>query len=546
MKIARIIIFFLPFFSSAQTSKYFIQFTDKNNSPYSVSSPSAFLSSRAIARRASHGIAVQPNDLPVNQNYIDSVVAKGAVIRTRSKWFNGVTIEADTNTLHAVTALPFVQQSTKVFRVRSFSDDQHPERKFQSWPIRDENNSMKTQSYSYGQSFDQIHIMHGDYLHDSGFHGENMVIAILDAGFYHVDSLPAFDSLRVNGQILGTWDFVTGDSSVYEDYDHGMSVLSTIGGNIPGQLVGTAPKAGFWLLRTEDIFSEHVIEEYNWDAGAEYADSVGADVITTSLGYTQFNNPAENHTRADMNGHTTPCAKAANIAFSKGMMVMASAGNDGGNFWQYIGTPADGDSVMAVGAVNTFGNYATFSSTGPSSDGDVKPNVAAVGQGTTISIYNGAIGNGNGTSFSCPVLAGSAACLWQAFPNKTNREIFDAIQRSASQALNPDSLLGYGIPNFLLADQLLGGVDVNVKHDEIISVFPNPARNRVYISGYSSAGKKVAVNIFDLPGRQVPIHFSFINNGSDIEADISSLSSGIYFLQFQDELKTVVKKLVKE
>jgi serine protease AprX len=541
-------VFFLPLFCSAQ-SKYFIQFTDKNNSPYSVSNPSAFLTQRAIDRRNAQGISIDLTDIPVNQNYIDSVISKGANVLTRSKWFNGVTIEADVPTLQAVLALPFVIQSIQVHRDAPVTNDQERSNKFGMPLAVHENNLLRVDAFSYGQSYSQIHIMNGDYLHNAGFHGEGIVIALLDAGFENANALPAFDSLFINNQILGTWDFVAGEASVYEDYQHGMEVLSTIGGNLPGNLVGTAPKASFWLLRTEDAATEYLIEEYNWDAGAEFADSVGADIISTSLGYTVFDDATEDHTYAtDMNGHTTPSARAANIAFSKGMLVIASAGNSGGSPWQYISSPADGDSVMAVAAVDTSGQYAFFSSTGPSADGDIKPNVAAVGEGTIIAYPGGSTGPGNGTSFACPVLAGSAACLWQAHPTLTNSQIKEAIQQSASQHLNPDSLLGYGIPNFMTADILLGGTQLYFFNDDkLISVFPNPFLDEVELKFYSVSNQELRIEVSDILGKKVLEKneevFGRINNV--IHLPLSDLRKGIYVVEISSEENRFVKKIVK-
>ena len=545
-----ILILLLPFSSPAQTSKYFIEFTDKNNSPYSVTNPSAFLSQRAITRRIMQGIAIEDIDLPVNPAYVDSVISKGANVFTRSKWFNGITIEADMPTLQAVLTLPFVQQSTQINnRPASSGVGQDSKRNKFYLPLDSHINDMpRTQTFNYGSSYTQIHIMNGDYLHDAGFHGEDKVIALLDAGFYHANVLPAFDSLNANNQILGTWDFVANEASVYEDYWHGMSVLSTIGGNLPGELVGTAPKASFWLLRTEEFATEYLIEEYNWDAGAEFADSAGADIISSSLGYNTFNDPTQNHTYADMNGHTTPSARAANMAFSKGMLVIVSAGNDGGSSWQYISSPADADSAMAVGAVNGSGIYAGFSSTGPSSDGDIKPNVAAVGQGTIISYSNGATGPGSGTSFSCPVLAGSAACLWQAYPTFTNKAIFNAIQQSASQHLNPDSLLGYGIPDFMMADRLLGGIDhILAAGYDPVSVYPNPFVHDVKLKFYSEKRQTVTIRIFDVPGKKLmernvdAVEKTF----NSIPLSLDQLQKGIYFMEVSVNGTKIIRKIIK-
>ncbi len=300
-------------------------------------------------------------------------------------------------------------------------------------------------------------MLNGIALHDMGYDGTGMTIAVLDAGFLHADTLRVFDSLWMNGQILGTKDFVSPQSpDIFGAHYHGAMVLSTMGGNWPGKMVGTAPHAHYWLLRSEDGGSEYLIEELNWVSAAEFADSVGADVINSSLGYTTFDNPSQNHTYADMDGNTTPITIGADMAVSKGMIVVNSAGNDGGSSWQYIDAPADGDSVFSIGAVTASGNYASFSSTGPTYDGRIKPNVVAQGSGSTIiNPYNGLVSTGSGTSFSSPITAGMVACLWSAHPNKRTTQIMDAIQQSGSLAGNPNNQLGWGIPDYLAAHNLL-------------------------------------------------------------------------------------------
>jgi len=273
---------------------------------------------------------------------------------------------------------------------------------------------------------------------------------LLDAGFTNFATLKAFDSININNQVLGTWDFVSGNTNV-NDHDHGMECLSIIAANIPGQFVGKAPKAKFYLYRTEDAPTEYPIEEHNWSCGAEKADSNGTDVISTSLGYTTFDNAIFDHTYADMNGNTTLCAIAADMAAKKGMLVFAANGNDGGNAWHFLGTPADGDSVVALGAVSSAGVVGAFSSYGPSSDLQIKPDLASVGVGTVIQLPGNTIGNGSGTSFACPNMAGMGTCLWQGFPEFDNIKIIRAMQRAGSIFATPNDRIGYGIPNMKLA-----------------------------------------------------------------------------------------------
>ncbi|MEO6490788.1 MAG: S8 family peptidase, partial [Ferruginibacter sp.] len=301
--------------------------------------------------------------------------------------------------------------------------------------------------YNYGSSNGQVKIHHGDFLHNHGFRGEGMQLTMLDAGFYHYKTLPTFDSIRVN-QILGTWDFVANEESVDEDNSHGMHCLSTIAANLPGSFVGTAPKTSFYLFRTEDVGSEYPIEEQNLAAGAERADSLGVDVCSISLGYFSFDASQFDYSYSDMNGNTSISARAADLAAKKGMLMVIAAGNEGNSTWHYIITPADADSVLSVGAVDTTGVPGSFSSYGPSSDGQVKPAVASVGVFAVVAnTGDGQPSYGFGTSYACPNMAGITTCLWQAFPEISNMGIIDALQLSANKVNNPDDRIGYGIPD---------------------------------------------------------------------------------------------------
>ncbi|MBK9526597.1 MAG: S8 family serine peptidase [Bacteroidetes bacterium] len=548
LRILLVLILVSSCFVDAGASKYFISFSDKNNTPYSVSTPSDFLSAKAISRRITQNIPVLQNDLPVDPAYILAVQNTGAVVLNRSKWYNGIIIDCDSATLQAVTALPFVNSSTAVNRIGR-SSGKIDKFKTNSVPYNSSGSLARTQSFDYGGSFNQIHLMNGEYLHDAGFKGEGMTIAILDAGFYSVDQLSPFDSIRAGGQILGTWDFVANDASVYEDNSHGMSVLSCIAGNVPGQLIGTAPHSDFWLLRSEDAPTENIIEEYNWVSAAEFADSAGADLISSSLGYSTFDDSTMSHTYADMNGNTCPASIGADIAASKGILVLVSAGNLGNSAWHYISAPSDADSVLSVGSVDSAGYKSGFSSWGPSSDGNVKPNVAAKGSQTTIANTDGSIGQGSGTSFSCPVLAGSAACLWQAHPGKTNMEVLHAIEQSANYFNTPGDSLGYGIPNFIVADLLLGGTILNLSsEDNLLSVFPNPFSQDFEISFYSSTNQTIHLSLIDEIGQEVGASDVEINGGKISNISFPSLSgvhAGIYFVRVISKSKSYLRKIVK-
>ncbi|MBK7432412.1 MAG: S8 family serine peptidase [Chitinophagaceae bacterium] len=446
-------IFFFAFTGKAQFTRYIVKLRDKGTSPYSLSNPSQFLSARAIQRRARYGIMMDSADLPITPRYIDSIRLAGAVtILNYSKWLNQVAIQTtDAAALTKISSFPFVLSRAPVATL--VNPMEVPVNKVLDGPDPIPNNPPPapqnvTDYYSYGQSYGQVHLHNGEFLHNRGFRGQGMQMAVLDAGFYHYLSLPTFDSIRNNGQVLGTWDFVAGNASVDEDHTHGMNCLSTIAANMPGVFMGTAPKTSFYLYRTEDVNSEYPIEEQNWAAGAERADSLGVDVCSVSLGYFTFDNSIFNYTYNDMNGDNTMIARAADMAAKKGMLVVVAAGNEGSGAWHYIISPADADSVMAIGAVSTSGVVGGFSSYGPSSDGQIKPSVAAVGVSATIA--NSSTGlptTGSGTSFACPNMAGLATCLWQAFPEVNNISIINNLQLAANRFNNPDNRTGYGIPN---------------------------------------------------------------------------------------------------
>ncbi len=514
----------LEFFSA---TKFWVTFSDKTGTPYTISNPSAFLSARSIQRRANQGIAINYNDLPVNPSYVSQVLATGAVtLNYSSRWFNAISITTtDANALLAIQALSFVTGVGPVFRMTR--DDSFRENDFFE--------SLKTApelpptplAYNYGGSLNQIAQVNGDCLHNMGFHGEGMQIAVLDDGFLNVNTITAFDSIRLNNQILGTKDFVLNGGNVYTDGGgHGTMVLSCMAAFLSGQIVGTAPKAEYYLIRTENALTEYLIEEDNWVAGAEYADSAGADIICTSLYYTQFDDASQNHTFADMDGQTTICAQAANFTARVGMLTFCCAGNSGQTAWLRIGTPSDADSALAVGAVNGTGTLASFSSRGPSADGQVKPDICAQGVNAVVVSSNGNVTTANGTSFSTPISSGAAACLWQYRPNFTNMQIRQAIWQSASQFGSPDSLKGYGIPDFCLAGMLVSGEELEDGPQFI--VYPNPTTEELFVKFIKLEGS-VTIRIVDATGKTV-LHKEM--QGTELYKpstfNLTNLPSGIY------------------
>jgi subtilisin family serine protease len=493
-------IFLEPVNSEAQNF-YWVAFTNKDNSPWSLSFPEDYLSEKAIKRREKQNIAIDSLDLPVNPSYIQQVLNLGATFVHASKWLNGVTVKVSSdNFSDEVFGLSFVKE------VQLTKRETHVKSAVNKFFVPDISDKiLEIDTVVYGKSAHQVAQLNGQFLHNQNFKGQGISIAVLDAGFYRVNQYPAFDSLWFYGQIAGTKDFVAPGGDFFGGHYHGMSVLSTMGGNVTGELIGTAPKATYWLIRSEDHNTEFLIEEDNWVVAAEFADSVGADVINSSLGYYTFDDPAMNHTYADMDGSNTRVAKAANIAASRGMLVFSSAGNEGreNNPWRYIITPSDGDSVIAVGAVNMDGIPAPFTSWGPASDGDVKPNVSAVGWNTIIQRSTGSIGTGNGTSYSSPVMAGAAACLWQANPFAAAWQVKSAIEQSAHLYVNPDSLLGYGIPDLKLADKILKTTVLEQwENGAHWLVYPNPSDNYIILQKNSNTTEEmVQIAFYTLDGK---------------------------------------------
>ena len=424
---------------------YWVGFTDKAASPYSLLLPQQFLSPRAIERRARRGIAIDERDLPVNPSYVEQLRLLGARVRYTSRWFNAAVIDVPPDLLPQIEALAVVATVEYVGKYYS----PRPFKKKKPLPFKADYERI---DLPYGFADHQVRMLQGQALHDLGFRGAGQLIAVLDGGFIEVDRSPFFEQLRKNGQLRDGWDFVDIDGEVFEASTHGTMVLSTMGANLPGLMVGTAPGADYVCIKTEDTRGEYRIEECNWIAGAEYADSLGADIINSSLGYTTFSDTSMNYAYADMDGLTSRASRAANLAFARGMIVVNSMGNSGNDPWRYLGVPADARYVIAVGATDYQGERASFSSLGPSADQRIKPNVSAMGENLAVAATRGYdVISSNGTSFSSPLIAGMIASLWSALPNYDQQEIFELVQAVGHQYPQPDTELGFGIPDFLQA-----------------------------------------------------------------------------------------------
>jgi serine protease AprX len=535
--------------SYSQTEYYFeVSFKDKGNA-YSVLNPSAFLSESSIEKKIKRNVAVDVLDLPLNPLDIQSLGTYADSVTHQSKWRNSVLIKmkdtsaiAQIKVLSTVKSVQFLTSNKKTSKKKEESADKFSE-------------EMNLLPYDYGDGYNQVAMVGGHFLHERGYKGEDMDIAIFDAGFNPLSLSPYFkitvtDELRASGQIKYTWDFLDHDSTVFEKNMHGAMVLSVLANNNK-RIKGIAPNANYYLFITENDASETLLEEYNWLMAAERADSIGVDVINSSLGYFTFDDTITSHTYKDMDGHTTIVTKAANIAARKGIFVVASAGNEAQTKWHYIISPADGDSVLAIGAVDGNGKYAPFSSTGPAADGDIKPNVAAQGLRSVITFDQGKYWTANGTSFSGPLMAGAVAILWQALPELNNLELKKEIEKSASQYAHPDSLLGYGIPDLMKIFMNNDSTDIyDFDKDLLISFRSNPFTDKIGLELYSAQKKSINFKLIDLTGRLIREENQTIEQNQYMVfglGELQGISSGVYFFIATDQKgASQMYKVVKE
>jgi serine protease AprX len=531
------LLFFIELSAQQQGAKYWVQFTDKLNSPYSISSPENFLSSKCIDRRERLSIGFDERDIPVNQSYIEEVLATGqCTLHNKSKWFNAITVTiTDSTLIDDIEALPFVSKVKSARKLVKKEIDSIKKLELDNQKSLAAALPACKEYPQYGIGFRQIEMLNGHLLHALRFTGKGVDIAQFDAGWNMTDKLPVFEKLRSEGRIKLVKDYVfLDDNTIYAYSNHGTFVLSTMAAWWPDSLIGTAPDANYFLFRTEDPLSESRVEEDNWVAAAEYCDSLGIDIINSSLGYSLFDDSSTDYSYEDMDGNTTRCTIAADIAAEKGILVINSAGNSGDNAWRFLTAPSDGDEVMCVGAVDADEVHASFSGYGPSADGDIKPNIVAMGKATAYADLDSTVSTGNGTSFSAPVMSGMAACLFQAFPEKSNKEIFDAIQQSASLYLNPNDSLGHGIPDMMQALTILQHSGDNLLGDFSALVYPNPCRDELSVIIHNSKACDIQWEIYDASGKRVVEGKEALGESPygviNLSQGFNKLSSGLYTL----------------
>ena len=520
-----------------QTEDAWVYFKDKPNNAVYFSDPLKMLSQKAMDRRERYGIALDMNDVPVDPSYIDNVRSQtGIMVLAKSKWLNALHVQGSHADIQKLKDLSFVLSIEYVDNQLNTS----------SKPSITNNRAVprnkldKEAVFDYGSSTNQIEMIGVQELHAENFNGEGIQIAVMDAGFPGVDTMLAFDRLRSNQQLLGGYNFVDRNENYLVRSTHGTAVLSTMAGFLDGEYVGSAPDASYYLFITEDSSKEVPLEESLWVEAVEMADSLGVDIINTSLGYSVFfDDDAYNYTYEEMDGNTAFISRGARMAFSRGMILVNSAGNEGNDPWKYMNAPADVAEVLSVGAVDGNEQIAAFSSFGPTSDGRTKPDVLAQGAGIQIISLSDDVVSSNGTSFSSPLLAGAVACLWQALPNKSNVEILQLIRDSGHLAENPTDQEGYGIPDLaaLFYEHYVPPVPITEMH-----AYPNPTGGIIR---------------FAIPDKAQELHFTLYNMlGKNVmegkvqkrnpSIDVSHIVNGIYMLRmrYNDKQKTI--KLIKK
>ena len=533
-----IVLFFIGFSCLAQENNALVFLIDKANVDMYLANPLSMLTQEAIDRKNTHATLIDVRDVPVNEEYISTIKNnEGVVVLAKSKWMNSVFVRGSQTDIKNLLTLDFV--SVIEFADNTLNLNTVPAERAPKFNISDQNRI----NYNYGNAVNQTEMIAVNRLHQQDFTGDGMRIALMDSGFPNIAKNPAFSALNVENRLLGSYDFVNRQENVEGTGTHGSETLSCMAGYLPDVFVGTAPQASYYLFRTEFAPTENPVEEAWWVEALERADSLGVDVVNTSLGYRNFDNAAYNHSYEDLDGNTSIAARGANLAFQKGMLLVTSAGNGGQTDFKTVGTPADSPNVISIGAVDFNGDYAVFSSIGPTVEGRIKPDVVAQGQAAAVVDTTGQIDFVNGTSFSSPIIAGAVTCLWQALPTLNNAEIMQLVRKSGSLYQNPTDEMGYGIPNFesALSDGLFLGLQSQLLQKQF-KLQANPVDTEVNISfpeGISTA----TLQFFNLLGQRL---MNVELTSSDHDADVSHLPEGLYIAVISGGGTTNSFKVIKK
>lgn len=534
-QLTMLLLLFISINSYAQEDAW-VYLVDKPNEAMALANPISILTQKAITRKQNHGITIDGRDVPVHEPYISNLKTQtGITVLAKSKWFNAVHVRGTEADITALASLTYVDSIT--YANHSLNDSSRPNGAENKHTIEDE-----AIAFTYGDTQNQVEMINADNLHLENFTGEGLTIAVMDSGFPNVNTMAAFQRLRDNNDLLNGYDFVNRNTDVYANTasSHGTRVLSTMAGFVQDEFVGTAPDASYYLFITEDVASENPVEESYWVEAAERADSLGVDMINTSLGYRVFDNSNYDYTPSDMNGQVAYISKGASIAVEKGILVVVSAGNAGATTWQTVGAPGDSPAVLSVGAVDANGDYVAFSSQGNVAQvGYQKPDVVARGGSAFVIDQTNTITQNNGTSFSGPIVCGGIAALWQALPNFSATEVMDFVRQSASQFTTPDDLLGYGIPNLALAKSIALSTDDAVLTN--VMFFPNPVQEHLNIR-LTTFSDDLSVLIYSQLGQSV---FSKKLKSVSNTMDLTNLPSGIYVLKLTSPTASKIFKFIK-
>lgn len=535
--IGTLIFIFLVVNVQAQDEDAWVYLIDKPNESAALANPISMLTQKAINRKQNYGILIDARDVPVHEAYITDLKAQlGITVLAKSKWFNAVHVRGTESDISALEQLPYVNYI-------DFADNSLDVASRTTASQNIKTTFQESVVFTYGTTQNQVEMISVDNLHAADYTGEGITIAVMDSGFPNVNTMAAFQRLRDNNDLLDGYDFVDRTTDVYASTasSHGTRVLSTMAGFIQDEYVGTAPDASYYLFRTEDVSSENPVEESYWVEAAERADSLGVDMINTSLGYRGFDNPNYDYTPEDMNGQVAFISKGASIAAEKGILVVVSAGNAGATAWQTVGAPADSPEVLSVGGVDASGNYVAFSSQGGAAQvGYQKPDVVARAGAAYVIDQTNSVTQNNGTSFSSPILCGGIASLWQAIPDASPTQVMDYVRQSASQFPTPDDLLGYGIPDLDLARAF--GLSLNDKSIEAFGFYPNPVQSELHIV-MPSQFNNVELSIFNQLGQKV---FQKSINNTSKTIQVPHLKSGLYIIQYASEGVTKTTKFIKQ
>lgn len=537
--------------STQAQDRYAVYFKFKPQSGFSLSKPEEFLTSKSIERRNREGIQADSLDLPVSAKYLDEVATLSDYVLYSSKWMNAAVLVTDNSGAEEIGALPFVDKVELVARGYLKKPNARMRSKVSaSVTLQTNCKEPKLNNRELDltdNTYDYQNLLLGiDQMHEEGFSGKGITVAVFDAGFPGVNTATPFAHLITNNQIIGHRDFVRPWSvDVFRENQHGTNVLSLIAAYETGKLVSGAHDSEFILVITEEVATEYKVEEFNWVRGAEYADSLGVDIINSSLGYWDFDDPAMNYSLEDMDGETAIITQGANIASKKGILVINSVGNYGSRGVSSLVAPADAKGIISVGSVNAAGAVSAFSSRGPTGDGRFKPELSAFGDNPVLIRSNGAVGSSNGTSFSAPQITALAAGLWQAKPEWTKEELIENLFRSASQYENPDNLLGYGVPNFF--DAYYGEIlSVEDNENKAWKVYPNPlAQDELAI--HFGTGLNSTFELVDMTGKSV-IQTELTRSDSKLpyRVNLREIKPGLYVILMREGTYIKRTKLLRQ